>query len=109
MGKDTSWGTRLSQILREKKVTQKKAAQIAGVAASVMSGWLSGVSPTDLKAVKRLCDELEVNFTWLLTGESDRDANITISELFDETPYFDGYARIRIDRLTKRTKKGGDK
>ncbi len=109
MSKDGKWGTRLFQILREKKITQKKAASIAGVAPSVLSGWLNGVSPTDHLAVKKLCDELEINFTWLLTGDSDQQSDISITELFDETPYFDGYARIRIDRLTKRTKKDGGK
>lgn len=101
------WNQRLRAILREKELTLRKAATIAGVAPSVMDSWSSGASPTDLQAVKRLCDALEISFTWLLTGDHEKNASQpALSEWFQETPYFDGLARIRIDRLIPRgTKK----
>ena len=102
----TRWNQRLRAVLREKELTLRKAASIAGVAPSVMDSWSSGASPTDLNAVKRLCDSMEISFTWLLTGDHEKGSTPpALSEWFQETPYFDGFARIRIDRLMPRTKK----
>ncbi|OQW47937.1 MAG: hypothetical protein A4S09_14160 [Proteobacteria bacterium SG_bin7] len=104
--REKKWGERLTKVLTEKKISQRKAAQISGVAPSVLDSWCKkGTSPTDLQAVKKLCDELDISFTWLLTGEYDKgEREPTITEIFDTVPYFDGLARIRIDRLV--SKKG---
>jgi len=97
------WGQRLSKVLKEKNITQKKAASVAGVRPSVLSGWLSGASPTDHLAVKKLSDFLSLGFTWLLTGDAEKGVSTpTVTELFEEKSYFDGYARIRIDHLIPR-------
>lgn len=105
------WNTRLRSVLREKNITLRKAAQLAGVANSVVDSWSSGASPADLQAVKRLCDALDLSFTWLLTGEHEKtERKPTLAELYQEIPYFDGLARIRIDRLVpnKAAKDDGD-
>lgn len=96
---ENHWGLRLSSVLTEKKISKRQAAKTAGVAASVIDSWVGGATPGDLKAIKRLCDALEVSFVWLLTGDHDSHAKPTMTEMFDLIPYFDGYARIRIDRL----------
>lgn len=96
-------GARLKSILAEHKLSQRRAASLAQVSASVMDSWVHGAVPSDLQAVKRLCDTLGVDFTWLLTGEHSRTQNIpTLSEIFEEVGYFDGLCRIRIDRLVPR-------
>lgn len=106
MSKTEIWGKRLGAILKEKNISQKVAAKIAGVQPSVLSGWLAGQSPQDFMAVKKLVDSLQISFTWLMTGAADKNEKMaSISEIFEEQQYFDGYARIRIDRLVKR----GDK
>lgn len=94
------WGNRLSSILKEKEISLRGCASIAKVSPSVISSWLSGASPSDFLAVKRLCNELDISFTWLLTGEKEnKEHKATLAELYEEVPYFDGLARIRIDRL----------
>lgn len=102
------WDKRLRAILKEKGLSLRKAAEIAGVAPSVIDSWGGGAVPSDYRAVKRLADHLDISFTWLLTGEYEKtERKPTLTEIYDEVPYFDGLARIRIDRLIPR-KGGGD-
>ncbi len=100
------WGQRLMGALREKKLSLRKAAAIAGVPASTADSWSAGRSPSDLKAVKRLCDHLAISFTWLLTGEDDIRAEFELDHIF-ETPstIFDGYLKIKIERLMPKAKR----
>lgn len=94
------------KTLADKNLSQKQAAKIAGVRPSVVNGWVAGVSPQNFEAVKKLADEIDVSFTWLLTGELEKRTEIpSVAELFDEQTYFDGLARIRIDRLIPKGKK----
>lgn len=105
--KANKWGERLGAALKENNCALRRAAEIAGVSASVIHSWVHGsVSPTDLLAVKRLCDELNLDFTWLLTGEFSKGRQeLSMTEIFEEAPFFDGYAKIRIDRLIPRKKR----
>jgi transcriptional regulator with XRE-family HTH domain len=105
--KDEHWGIRLASVLKERGLSNRAVAKIIGVSPTVVSAWIRlGSSPADMKVIKKMADALETDFCFLLTGErslTSPKANIT--ELFQETPYFDGYARIRIDRLTPRSGK----
>lgn len=95
------WGTRLRRVLKEQNISLRKAARIAGVSASVIDSWSAGSTPGNLLAVKRLTDELKISFCWLLTGDAENTSqSLPMSQLFDEQPYFEGYARIRIEKLT---------
>lgn len=99
------WGKRLSQILKEKKLSIRQAARICGVSHSVIDSWTGGAAPNDLMAVKRLCDHVSCSFSWILTGEPEKNSSQPpLAELFEEVKYFDGLARIRIDRLIPRQK-----
>lgn len=109
--KVNKWGERLGASLAEKKVGLRQAAKIAGVSSSVLHSWVHGRNPTDLLAVKRLCDELDFDFTWILTGQFSKGREApSLAEIYEEQPYFDGLARIRIDRLIPRKsgKSGSD-
>ena len=101
------WGIRLQKILKEKKLSLRELSRHTEVSPSVISGWLKGNSPTDLILIKNLSEHLGVSFSWLLTGSNEKGSVVpSMSELFDEQLYFDGYARIRIDRLiVKKDKK----
>jgi transcriptional regulator with XRE-family HTH domain len=100
---DNHWGKRLQSILTERSITVREAGRICQVSPSVISGWLKGNSPADLVIIKRLSEYLDVSFSWLLTGSYEKAAKMpSLSELFSEQQYFDGYARIRIDRLVPR-------
>lgn len=100
------WGVRLKKILTEKHIPLREVGRICNVSPSVVSGWINkGNSPTDLMAVKSLADELDVSFSWLLTGSYDKGSESpSLTEVFEEQNWFDGYARIRIDKLIPKKK-----
>lgn len=99
------WGQRLKAILNERKISLRKAAGIAGVSPSVMDSWTSGATPSDMLAVKKLADALGVSFSWLLTGQPDSATTfLSLQEHFDEEPFFNGLARIKIEKLVPRKK-----
>ncbi|AHI04974.1 hypothetical protein BDW_02330 [Bdellovibrio bacteriovorus W] len=100
------WGIRLQDVLSEKNISRRQLAKTINVAPSVIDSWVKGATPNDLKAVKRLADYMDCSFSWLLTGEDEAGSGTTVAEMFQVVPYFDGYARIRIDRLIPRKSKG---
>jgi len=103
--KQDQWGQRLRSVLNEKKISYRRAASLAGVSVSVIDSWTGNSSPANLQAVRRLCDALDISFSWLLTGAFEKtDRQISLAESFETVPYFDGLARIRIDRLIPRKK-----
>ena len=103
------WGIRLQKILKERDISLRELSRQTKVSPSVISGWLKGNSPTDLNLIKNLSEKLGVGFSWLLTGSHEKGSTVpSMSELFDEQLYFDGYARIRIDRLVIKKDKKGD-
>lgn len=100
LNSEEHWGIRLQKVLSEKNMSLRELSRHTKVAPSVLSGWLKGNSPTDLILIKNLSEHLGVSFSWLLTGTYEKGSVVpSMSELFEELPYFDGYARIRIDRL----------
>lgn len=105
--KQDNWGLRLSDILREKRISFRKAAQLAGVSVSVIDSWTGNSSPANLLAVRRLCNALDISFSWLLTGEHDRqERQMSLTETYETLPYFNGLARIQIEQLIPRKKRG---
>jgi|GEM_PF-684963 len=103
------WGTRLRSAMTEKRMTLRKAAEEAGVAASVVDSWVGGSSPSDLLAVQRLADALGIGFSWLLTGRQENRGHApSVAEVFETSTWFDGWARIRIERLVPRNGKSDD-
>lgn len=102
---DEHWGIRLKTCLNDRKLSNRAAAKIAGVAPSVINGWIvHGVTPADLKTVKKLADSLNVDFSWLLVGERSTDVPFQLNEIFKETSFFDGIVRLRVDKLEPRKK-----
>ena len=95
------WGLRLSQVLKERGLSNRAAAKLIGASPSLFDSWIrNGASPSDLKLVRKLAEKLSVDFCWLLTGERQSALKIpALTEIFKETRYLDCIARIRIDRL----------
>ena len=92
----------LVTLMEEKQLGVREAARKAGVSPSTIVSWRSGSHPEDYLAVKRLARALGVTLSFLLTGEEEgsRDVAPSIAEVFsDGGMVFDGYARIRIERL----------
>ena len=95
--------------MAEKGMTIRQAASLAGVGSSTIDGWRGGALPEDYSAVKRLAKGLGVSFSFLLTGEEDRDqlGLPSVTEVFEDGgALFDGYAKITIQRLLPRKGKG---
>lgn len=94
---------RLNQLMAERKMTVRAAAQHAKVATSTVQNWRSGHIPSDFMAVKRLADALAVSFSFLLTGEEDMHSSTrqpSVSECFSfDEMIFDGYARLTIQKM----------
>lgn len=106
--KKSSLGPILTSLLGEKGLTNREAAKIAGVSATSIQDWKSGVSPTDFRALARLADHFGIPLRFLLTGDLERDANgrvLTLSEvLSDGGEVFSGICEVKIRRLIPRTK-----
>ena len=83
---DTPFAKNLNALLKERGITQRVAAEIAGVNSATINQWLSGAQPNDAMAVLKLSKGLMCDFQWLLTGlHSDRSnaKDLSLSELFD--------------------------
>lgn len=97
----------LKAILEERGISQRTAAEIAGVNSATVNQWLSGSQPNDPMAVLRLCKGHKCDFQWLLTGSSPERSNpseIGLTELFDiqNEPDFSGIFMIEAKRLKRR-------
>ncbi len=106
-----NWGDRLAKVMSEKNLSLRQVAKLAGVSSSsVIDSWLNSATPNDLMAISKLCKALNVSFKWLLTGEAEEKiSRPAMSEIFQEIPFFDGLARIRIDRLIPTDEMENDK
>lgn len=104
----TPFGKILKTLMKERELTLRDAANIAGVSASTIDDWKSGTSPADYMAVKKLANEFGVSLSFLLTGEEDNENTFkspTLTEVFEDGgSLFDGYAKITIQRLVPRKK-----
>jgi len=98
----------LNNLMEEKSMSIRKAAEISGVGTSTINSWRSGSSPDDYLAVQKLAKALGVSFSFLLTGEDDTrpEGDINISEVLEDGGLlFDGFAKITVQRLIPKTKK----
>lgn len=106
---ESPFSKNLASLLKEKSLGVREAARIAGVSHGTISNWCSGVAPDDFMAVKKLAKKLGVTFSWLMTGEDDSSSTglPTVTQVFDEADMlFDGYAKITIQRLLPKARKG---
>ena len=94
----------LKNIIAERNLSVRAVAELAGVAASMVSSWTKGTLPYDLLAIKRLATALGVNFEWLTTGEiSTVDMkSLSLDQLFQEEKAFSGIYKTEATRLIRR-------
>lgn len=99
----------LKAVSKERGLTIRELASMAGVSPSMINDWQSGASLENYMAVKKLADELGLSFSFLLTGEPEKQSGNSmpsIAEVFDDGgALFDGYAKITIQRLIPQSKK----
>ncbi len=95
----------LHRLLKEKNLTLKAAAEIAGTATSTVQSWRDGAAPSEtVSCFKKLCNIYGYTLSYALTGESD-DIDGDLSHHFSEDEWFDGYARIKILKLVPKKNK----
>jgi len=102
---ETPFAANLAHVLKERKLTAKAAAEICGVAPSVIADWLGGGAPANPLAVQKLATALQVSFEWLLTGTTTSvpAANVSLTELFEEQDAgLSGLYRIEAKGLVRR-------
>ena len=105
-GTKSIFATNLDKLLKERKLTQKVLADIAGVSPSTMAEYLNGNQPQNMEAVLRICESLKVDFQWLLSGQNSRAnlKDISLSEIFDvsDEPDFEGVFQNSMKRLKRK-------
>lgn len=62
-------GKFISQLRKEKNMTQKELAEKLGVTDRAISKWENGRGMPELSLIKPLCDELDISVNELLSGE----------------------------------------
>ncbi len=96
----------LKAILAERGLSQKAAAEVAGVTPATLNDWLAGSVPNDHIAVQRLARALDCSFEWLLTGSETKpdSKSISLTELFESEidPSFSGIFEISARRLRRK-------
>ena len=75
----------LKQILEERGLSQRGAAEIAKLNVAVINDWLNGSIPHDHDAVLRLCKGLKCDFQWILTSSHSeiRAKEMSLQEIFE--------------------------
>ncbi len=68
---DTTIGSRVRAILKERDLTQKEVANKIGMPADALSRALNGVRGFGSLEIVQLADELGVEVYWLITGKED--------------------------------------
>jgi transcriptional regulator with XRE-family HTH domain len=103
----SAFAANLKQILKERGINLKTAAQLAGVTPAVVHAWENGGQPHDLNAVVKLSQALKCDFQWLVTGTTSKVdlKDMTLTELFDvqDDPAFSGLFLLEAKRLKRRT------
>lgn len=103
----TPFAANLKLLLTERGLSQKSAADIMGISVSVIHDWLQGSYPNDPMPILKLCQAINCDFQWLLTGKrSVAVATDNLQEIFDieDEPDFSGIFKIEAKRL--KVKKG---
>ncbi len=90
--------TTLARIMRERNLTLKIVAGLAGVPKSVVQGWLTGSNPHDLLAVARLAKALGVGFKALLLDEPE-DIPCPNDLTHDKVTILEGLCEVTIKKL----------
>lgn len=104
--KNLPFGKILRGIMNDRGLTLRAVAEMAGVNASVVQGWLNHTNPHDLQAVSKLAQALGVSFKGLLLGEQEENgSSVTVSELFEEQDLIEGICKVSIKRLVERKKR----
>ena len=96
----------LKKVMKERSLSGRATAEIAGVAQSTFSQWMSGAQPNDLQAVHRLAVGLKISFSWLLLGVDEPQPTRSLEDLYDisSEPDLSGIFLLEAKRLRPKQK-----
>ncbi|WII72156.1 hypothetical protein QJS83_16965 [Bdellovibrio sp. 22V] len=97
----------LKKVLKERGLSARAGAEIAGVPSSTFNMWTSGSVPENHEAVYRFAKGVGVSFQWLLIGKEEPPPTISITDLYDVSaePDLSGIFLIEAKRLKPKAKK----
>ena len=101
----STFAENLRRLLDQRRISQRVAAQMAGVSNSTMADWLSGAAPSDLHKVAALAQALHVSFEALCLGTHEGQAinQIPTEEIFEEEAIgFEGIYKIKAIKLVRK-------
>ena len=103
------FGQNLKALMKDRGLTHRQVAEMAGCPVSVINDWVgSGSStPHDLTRVSRLASALGVSFQWLLLSEHPNINNITLADVFEEVvdDHLSGYFKVEVKKLKPKNTK----
>jgi transcriptional regulator with XRE-family HTH domain len=103
--KNLGLGKRITQLLSDRKLTVRKAAELANCPVSTIQNWKNDVAPTDFNAVYRLAKAVGVSLSYLLVGECDSATGIE-DVLAQDGEILEGVYEIRLKKLRPIAKRG---
>lgn len=68
----SGYHTRLANLIKESGLTNYKIAKILEISPSTVANYLKGTRKPDSTKLKALCELLQVNIQWLLTGDGPK-------------------------------------
>lgn len=91
--------------MKDRALSLRAVADMAGVGVSSVADWLNNSSPTDYMKVARLAQRLGIGFEWLLTGleaEPPR-APLRLEDFFEEeSTEIEGLWRIKAVKIRRK-------
>ncbi|WP_110313179.1 helix-turn-helix domain-containing protein [Aquitalea magnusonii] len=83
-----NWQTRARRVMAEKKLTQRKVADLMSRSQSTFACWLSGRNTPNLDDIQALSNALGVSPAWLVYGVQSRENPIVgrILSVLQELP-----------------------
>lgn len=93
----------LKKLMEENGFSFNQLAKKSGVTTSTIKTWAQGSQPRDLNHVRAVAKALEVGFEYLIFGEETHNFT-TIEELLTEN-LFEGYLKVKVERVIKPQKK----
>lgn len=105
---DIPFAKNLKSLMKERNLSQRKLAALAGIRPSTINDWLSGAVPNDLNAVAKLANILQLDFQVLLLGYNPniQSTSNNVRDFFDidDDSEFEGVFLIQAKRLKLRKK-----
>ena len=103
-----SFGKRLKEARKEKKLTQEYVANLLGIDDTTISKYENDKSELDNETLNRLCELYGINTHWVHTGE-ELDKSLLTDDTFDVLRIFELVDTYSDDEIMDKFLHSGDK